>query len=274
FGSEEFALKPNNSIVLKVPENLPQDSVIVVSFKNPPSNYEPNFIAKMQSYQDNKILFNVRCLNYESSDSNEDSEDYSDENNEDYDDENSESYSEENNENSKFFNTKMNENMESSGFSEDGVNEEGSNSKYIDVNDKKSASKDALAVSENINNDKHNYVEDNLVTNKSEEHLERNYVEDSNFIDDRYEDFDSNDIEIADFGYEERPSEKSPKYLIQWFILQNSDTTNSFETMHYLNKIGQEVHLKTKSRLPYSIKTTSKNQLNNRYKRIEEDRRD
>ncbi|CAG8777248.1 9233_t:CDS:1, partial [Ambispora leptoticha] len=156
-GSEPFALKPNNYVVLKVTEYLPQDSVIVASFKHPPSNYEPNFIAEVQSYQDNRILLNIHCLNYESSDSEESSEDYGEDNSEDYSEEYIEDYNEGNNENSKIFHTKMNENMESSGFSKDGVNEEGSNSKYIDVNDKKPASKDALAVSENINNDKNNY---------------------------------------------------------------------------------------------------------------------
>ncbi|CAG8562822.1 3044_t:CDS:2, partial [Racocetra fulgida] len=60
-----------NNVVLKVPEGLPHDSVIVFSFKYPPSNYEPNLIAKVQGYQYNKMLVNIRCLNYESSDSKE-----------------------------------------------------------------------------------------------------------------------------------------------------------------------------------------------------------
>ncbi|CAG8784271.1 1617_t:CDS:2, partial [Gigaspora margarita] len=75
-GSESFALKSNNNIVLlKVPEDLPQDFIIVVSFKHPPSNYEPNFIAKIQSYHGNKILFHIHCPDYESSDSEENNED-------------------------------------------------------------------------------------------------------------------------------------------------------------------------------------------------------
>ncbi|CAG8819337.1 21782_t:CDS:2, partial [Gigaspora rosea] len=68
-GNEPFALKLNNDIILEVPENLPHDSVIVFSFKHPLSNYEPNFIAKIQSYQANKILFNIQCLDDELSDS-------------------------------------------------------------------------------------------------------------------------------------------------------------------------------------------------------------
>ncbi|CAG8457015.1 11376_t:CDS:2 [Racocetra fulgida] len=75
-GNEPFALISNNSnIVLKIPENLPQDSVIIVSFKYPPSHYEPKFIAKIKSYQNNKILFNIHCRDYESSDDEENNED-------------------------------------------------------------------------------------------------------------------------------------------------------------------------------------------------------
>ncbi|CAG8598931.1 7593_t:CDS:2, partial [Cetraspora pellucida] len=78
-GHKPFVLKSNNSnIVLKVPENLPQDSVIIVSFKYPPSHYEPSFIAKIKSYQDNKILFNIHCPDYESPNS-DDSKSFDDE---------------------------------------------------------------------------------------------------------------------------------------------------------------------------------------------------
>ncbi|KAF0524707.1 P-loop containing nucleoside triphosphate hydrolase protein [Gigaspora margarita] len=71
-GNESFALKSNdNNVVLKILENLPNDSIIVFSFKHPPSNYESNFTAKIQNYQDNQISLNIYCPNYESSDSQE-----------------------------------------------------------------------------------------------------------------------------------------------------------------------------------------------------------
>ncbi|CAG8789618.1 13710_t:CDS:1, partial [Cetraspora pellucida] len=82
-GNEPFALTSNKCIiVLNVPRNLPQDSLIIVSFKHPPSHYEPKFIAKIKSYQFNKILFDIHCHDYESSDSeetNEDSKSFDDE---------------------------------------------------------------------------------------------------------------------------------------------------------------------------------------------------
>ncbi|CAG8648992.1 6472_t:CDS:2, partial [Dentiscutata heterogama] len=104
-GNEPFALKSNNNIVLKVPENLPRDSVLVVSFKHPHSNYEPKFITKIQGYQYNKILLNIHCDDFEYFDSEENSEDY-----ESFDDE-------ENNENSKSFDDE--ENSEDSKSSDD-----------------------------------------------------------------------------------------------------------------------------------------------------------
>ncbi|CAG8475478.1 6889_t:CDS:2 [Gigaspora margarita] len=51
-GLTKFASELNvsdYSVELEVPKNLSRNSVIVTSFKCPPSNYEPNFIAKLHS---------------------------------------------------------------------------------------------------------------------------------------------------------------------------------------------------------------------------------
>ncbi|CAG8498548.1 16672_t:CDS:2 [Dentiscutata heterogama] len=66
-GDEPFELKEKENIYLNVLENLPQDSIIVSSFKYPFSNYEPNFTAEVQNYEGCKILINILCHNYEPS---------------------------------------------------------------------------------------------------------------------------------------------------------------------------------------------------------------
>lgn len=73
-GNEPFRLKSSDDVIIEVPENLLQDSVIINTFKFPPSNYKPNLIAKIQCYKDN-ISFNICCLNCESSISKENNED-------------------------------------------------------------------------------------------------------------------------------------------------------------------------------------------------------
>ncbi|CAG8529073.1 6636_t:CDS:2, partial [Gigaspora rosea] len=228
-GSESFALKSNNNIVLlKVPENLPQDFIIVVSFKHPPSNYEPNFIAKIQSYHGNEILFHIHCPDYESSDS------------------------EENKEDSKTFDDEeMNEELESS------------NQELI---------KNASANNDDFKKDDIEFVHKNGFSDKKENIIEEGSNNNYNEVDDTYEEYpkfedsyidideydeysdnnDINEIKMDDFEYENSSYDnrspetnliKASKYSIQWFILQNSDITDS----SYLNKIGQKFHLKTKS---------------------------
>ncbi|CAG8520066.1 18208_t:CDS:2, partial [Gigaspora rosea] len=118
-GNNQFALKPNNNnIILEVPENLPKDSVIVVSFKHPPSHYEPKLIATLKSYQHNKILFNINCHDYEPSDSDENSED-------------SKSFNDEEvNEDSKLLNDESG-NKDSKSFDDEGGEDITSNQKLI-----------------------------------------------------------------------------------------------------------------------------------------------
>ncbi|CAG8789427.1 10607_t:CDS:1, partial [Racocetra fulgida] len=70
-GLSKFAseLNANNYFVeLKVPKNLPRNSVIITSFICPSSNYEPNFIAKLYNQQDNKILVKIRYLDSDKGD--------------------------------------------------------------------------------------------------------------------------------------------------------------------------------------------------------------
>ncbi|CAG8811958.1 15481_t:CDS:2, partial [Cetraspora pellucida] len=216
-GSEPFELKPYNYVVLKVPENLPRDSVIVISYKYPPSNYEPNFVAEIRSYQNNKILLRLYCPNYESSDSEEYNEDYIEGNVEDYIEGNIEDYSKEN----------IEENVEKKnieGYSEENVE----NSIDTEMN-KHTESYNQEFINKNSANNEDSKKCSNIKSKTS---------------------VDSNDIAIDVFGYENfNYDENNPIntsiYSIQWFILQNSDTTNLFEKMNYLNKIGQEFHLKT-----------------------------
>ncbi|CAG8446458.1 16456_t:CDS:2 [Dentiscutata erythropus] len=260
-GNEPFALKSNNNnIVLKVPENLPYESVIVVSFKHPPSNYEPNFIAKIQSYRDNKILFNIHCPDYESSDSEENNEDSKPSDNEEANKDKVPSDQEHilrnaltNNKDEKEYSNNNLDDIEfvhKNDFSnkEDSIIGEGSNSKYVDV-------------SENINKSSHDKSSDNLANEKYEEYSELNDIKDSYFI-------KMVDFEYRNFNYNKRSPERNPnnvsEYSVQWFILQNSVITESSEIMIYLNKIGHEFHLKTKSKekiIDQQIEQTSQNIL-------------
>ncbi|KAF0537281.1 chitin synthase regulatory factor chr2 [Gigaspora margarita] len=136
-GNEPFALKSNNNnILLNVPEYLPQDSVIVVSFKHPPSNDEPKFIAKILNYQDNKILFNVYCHDYESSDS------------------------EESNEDSKTLD-RENDNEDSKFFDNEDINEDSKGNFFFGEYDEDSDSNDTRI--DDFEHDKSNYVKKSLI---------------------------------------------------------------------------------------------------------------
>ncbi|KAF0561627.1 chitin synthase regulatory factor chr2 [Gigaspora margarita] len=230
-GNEPFALKLNNNIILQVPKNLPHDSVIVFSFKHPLSNYEPNFIAKIQSYQANKILLNVQCLDFEPSDS--------------------DSLFSLNSSLAKDSDSSLSsQELASTSNEKDTVIREGVSSNYVEANVKKPTNKD----------------------HKSEEYSKRGYIKDNDFVT-HEEDSDSDDINIDNFEYEKPNYDKevskmnivnASEYSIRWFILQNSDTIDSTETI-YLNTIGQNFHLKTKSKekLSHLIKPDLKNQVNN-----------
>ncbi|KAF0541051.1 chitin synthase regulatory factor chr2 [Gigaspora margarita] len=222
-GNEPFALKSNNKdIILEVPENLPQDSVIVFSFNHPPSNDEPKFITKLLNYQYNKILFNVYCHDYESSDS------------------------EENDENSKFFD-REDDNVDSKYFENEGLIIKSASSYFKD--------KEKYSNSD-LKTDNVELAHENNFSNKENvigEGSNSNYVVIDPKISYNKNNSNSNDTKIDDFeqeksNYDKRPSEKSQikasKYSIQWFILRNSDIAD----LIYLNKIGQGFYLiKSKS---------------------------
>ncbi|CAG8597056.1 21613_t:CDS:2 [Gigaspora margarita] len=292
-GNEPFALKSNNNnIECKVPENLPQDSVIVVSFKHPSSNDEPRFIAKILNYQYNKILFNVYCHNYEyyeTSDSEESNEDLKCFDREDdneysgfYDGEESNEYSEsyngeESNEDAKSFDCeddnedsksfdREDDNEDSKFFDNEDTNEDSKSFNNEEVNKNRKPSKQRLIfksassylkIKEGSNS---NYVVIDVKNsyNKNSNDLANNKYN----VHPKFGDNDSNDIKIVDFvhdksNYDKRPFEKSliktSKYSIQWFILRNSDITD----LICLNKIGQGFNLIKSKKSSDSISQTS-----------------
>ncbi|CAG8520610.1 45260_t:CDS:10 [Gigaspora margarita] len=70
-GNEPFALKSNNNdITLKVPENLPQDSVIVFSFNYPPSNSPSPYLKDKEKYSNSDLKTDNVELAYKNSFSN------------------------------------------------------------------------------------------------------------------------------------------------------------------------------------------------------------
>ncbi|KAF0561624.1 hsp70 family protein [Gigaspora margarita] len=262
FGIKQFALKSNNNIVLEVPKNLPQNSVIVVLFKHSHSHYEPKLIATIKSYQHNKILFNIRCPNYESSDSEENNEIskcfYDEEMKE-----NGESFNRDANEDKESFNQKGNDKET---FNE-GVNEDrkyfnkelttknvatnNEDSEKYSNNDLKTDNieyihKNSFSDKENIirNGSNSNYVKIDVKSdfNKNcETNVENSYNKNNNYLaNDKYEEYPNFVID----EYEEDPDDndndqnEALKHSIQWFILHNSDIND----LIYLNKIGREFH--------------------------------
>ncbi|KAF0357917.1 hsp70 family protein [Gigaspora margarita] len=287
-GNEPFALKSNNNnIEWKLPENLPQDSVIVVSFKHPSSNDEPRFIAKILNYQYNKILFNVYCHNYEyyetsdSEESNEDSKSFDREDDNEYsgfyDGEESNEYSEsyngeESNEDAKSFDCE-DDNEDSKSFDREDDNED---SKFFDNEDTNEDSKsfDNEEVNKNRKPSKQRLIFKSASSYLKIKDVKNSYNKNSNDLANnkynvhpKFGDNDSNDIKIVDFvhdksNYDKRPFEKSliktSKYSIQWFILRNSDITD----LICLNKIGQGFNLIKSKKSSDSISQTSISQVN------------